>query len=135
MVPTDSAVVPALDPRRASSPPLSVIAAPVPRRLETLVPVLSSDNLPAWLMSQELTFGTMPNVSSWLINQAGKLSLDSTGTNVSNRLGTGAAITLSGGELALLGSSAGTTAESVGTITLNSGYNTITVNPGSSQTA
>src|SRR5262249_774823 len=72
---------------------------------------------------------------SLFVNPTGVLTLDSTGTNVSNRL-SDHALVFSEGSFNLIGSASGTTNETtVGTLTLNSGQSTFTITPGSGQQA
>ncbi len=56
-----------------------------------------------------------------------KLTLDNSGTNNTDRIAN--ALTLTGGEFEIIGNSAANTTESVGTLTLTSGYSTVTVSP------
>jgi filamentous hemagglutinin family protein len=67
--------------------------------------------------------------TAFTINQGGTLTLDNSGTNNNSRISTSNALTMNGGEFVVNGNAASNTAQSVGALTLSSGYSTITLSP------
>lgn len=69
------------------------------------------------------------------LHDAGTLELDNSGTNVNNRLGTGAsALNINGGDLRIIGSNSATTTETTtGVMTFNAGAAVITLDAGATQ--
>ncbi|MCY2994598.1 MAG: autotransporter-associated beta strand repeat-containing protein, partial [Planctomycetota bacterium] len=67
--------------------------------------------------------------SAFTVSAGGKLSLDNSANNNTNRLGDALALTLAGGEFEFKGSSSTTASETVGALTLPSGASTVTAIP------
>lgn len=65
--------------------------------------------------------------TSFSVAGGAKLTLDNSATNQLNRIAN--ALTLTGGEFEMIGNSAANSSESIGTLTLTSGYSTVTVTP------
>lgn len=65
------------------------------------------------------------------VHLGGTLTLDNTSTAVASRLGDALALTMNGGNFNFIGNTAGASSETTGALTLSSGYNTVTVTPGS----
>lgn len=77
--------------------------------------------------------GDLAQSSGFTLKQGGTLSLDNTGTNLTDRLGNSATISLQGGTLNLFGRTGNNnTTETVGAVTLASGANTINAGRGDS---
>ncbi|MDI1314046.1 autotransporter-associated beta strand repeat-containing protein, partial [Prosthecobacter sp.] len=70
--------------------------------------------------------GTNGGVGTVIVTPEGTLNLDSTGTNVSNRL-SGRALSLYGGDINLMGNAGAATSETVGALTVNAGQTLITL--------
>ena len=67
--------------------------------------------------------------SAFTVNAGATLKLDNSGSNNNNRLGDALALTMNGGEFVVTGNAGTNTSESIGALTLNSGYSTITLTP------
>ncbi|MDQ6859596.1 MAG: autotransporter-associated beta strand repeat-containing protein, partial [Verrucomicrobiota bacterium] len=74
--------------------------------------------------------GALTRTSFVSLNETGRLTLDSSGTNNTNRVYDFARVILSGGEISLQGNVLRTN-ESVGAVTFDAGHSTVTVNPSS----
>ncbi len=68
-------------------------------------------------------------LSTVTINDGSRLLLDNSAANNTNRVSDTLALTLNGGELAVTGNSSANTTESLGALTLASGYSTVTLAP------
>jgi autotransporter-associated beta strand protein len=71
--------------------------------------------------------GTLPTTAAYTINNGGKLQLDNTGTNNTDRLAATAPMTLSGGTFEVLGKNTASSGEQLAQLTLNTGASTINV--------
>jgi len=74
-----------------------------------------------------LSGGGTATSTAFSVASNSKLTLDNSGANNGDRIAN--ALTLTGGEFEIIGNSAANTTESVGTLTLTSGYSTVTVSP------
>lgn len=75
--------------------------------------------------------GTMTSVTGITVNEGGTLTLDNAATNSGNRVNNSAGVTLDGGTVSLLGRTGNNnTTETVGTLTLAGGANTVNVQRG-----
>ncbi len=63
----------------------------------------------------------------------GTVTLDNSGTNVTNRLNDTAAVTLRGGNFILTGNASAASSETIGAVTATNGFNTVLVTPGAGQ--
>jgi len=73
--------------------------------------------------------GTNGGTGAVLVTPGGVLTLDNSGTNISDRLGA-RALTLQGGFLNILGKASATTSETTGALALNAGHSIFTLTPG-----
>lgn len=79
--------------------------------------------------------GTSATSSGFTVGTGGTLTLDNTTTNLTDRVGKTAGISMNGGALSFLGSGGATSTETVGTITLAGGGSTINAVNGAGQNA
>jgi fibronectin-binding autotransporter adhesin len=77
------------------------------------------------------TNGAAISSAGFSVSKNATLTLDNSGANNNNRIGNTVDVTMLGGEFIVNGSSNANTAESIGTLTLNANYSTITLVPNS----
>lgn len=78
--------------------------------------------------------GALGAITALTVNTGGTLTLDNTGTNVTNRVNDASSVALNGGTLNFLGSAAAASGETVAGLTLGAGGSTISSAPGTGQT-
>jgi filamentous hemagglutinin family protein len=71
--------------------------------------------------------GTAINSSGFTVNQGSRLTLDNSGTNVTDRIA--GTLTMNGGEFVVIGNALANTTETIGALSFNTGYSTITLTP------
>ena len=74
--------------------------------------------------------GTILGSVSIAVNSGGQFLLDSSATNVLNRVSDSTGVTLSGGTISMLGNNSAPTSETVGNLTLGPGVSAVTISHG-----